>query len=188
MIIKEVLDKKSIKEFHKVPRIIYKNDSNWIPHIESDIEKKFNQKTNKFFDGTNAKRWILKDDSENLIGRIATWVHPKYSKKYQQLTGSIGYFECINKQEAADLLFNTAKTWLNDQGTEAMDGPINFGEKDQFWGLLVKNFTDPNTYGMNYNPEYYISLFETYGFEVYYNQLMYHRSTTDPVQEVFLKK
>ncbi|MCD4793751.1 MAG: hypothetical protein K8R54_10980 [Bacteroidales bacterium] len=188
MIIKEVTDKKTIKEFHIVPRIIYKNDQNWIPHIESDIEKKFNQKTNKFFDGTNAKRWILKDDSGNLIGRIATWVHPKYSKKYQQPTGSIGYFECINKQEAADLLFNAAKTCLNDQGMEAMDGPINFGERDQFWGLLIKNFKDPNTYGMNYNPEYYIKLFETYGFEVYYNQLMYYRLMSDPAQEIFVKK
>jgi len=184
----EVTNKKHIKEFHKVPRILYKNDSNYIPHIEEDIEKKFHKKTNKLYDGTNAKRWILTDEKNNLIGRIAAWKHPKHFVKFKQPTGSIGYFECINRQDAANLLFDTAKKFLEKQGAQAMDGPINFGEKDQFWGLLIENFTDPNTYGMNYNPEYYIQLFENYGFKIYYKQLMYHRKMSDPVQEVFVKK
>ncbi len=188
MIINEVTSKNFIKKFHKIPKIIYKNDPNWIPHIVTDIEKKFHIKTNKLFDGSNAKRWILFDDNENLIGRIAAWKHPKYFIKFQQATGGIGFFECIDNQKAADMLFDTAKKWLEEQGAEAMDGPINFGEKDQFWGLLIKNFTDPNTYGMNYNPEYYVRLFENYGFRVYYKQFMYHRMMADPAQEVFVKK
>ncbi len=188
MIIKEVTDTALIKKFHKVPRILYKNDANWIPHLENDIEKKFHKKTNKLYNGSNAKRWILTDDKGILTGRIAAWKHPKYFKKFQQPTGGIGFFECLNNQEAADLLFDTAKEWLKQQGAEAMDGPINFGEKDKFWGLLIKNFSDPNTYGMNYNPEYYVRLFENYGFEIYYNQLMYHRLMSDSVQEVFAKK
>jgi len=188
MKIKEILSRKGIKKFHKVPRIIYKNDINWIPHIENDIEKKFHIITNNNFDGSNAKRWILIDKNEDLIGRIAAWMHPKYLKKYKQLTGGIGYFECINNQEAANLLFDTAKQWLQENKVEAMDGPINFGERDQFWGLLVKNFTDPNTYAMNYNPEYYVDLFETYGFKIFYNQFMYHRLVNDPIPEVLVNK
>ncbi len=188
MFLTEVSEKRLVKDFHKVPRIIYKNDSNWIPHIENDIEKKFHSKTNKLYDGNNAKRWILKDDNENIIGRIAAWKHPKHFIKFKQATGSIGFFECIDNQEAANLLFDTAKEWLKELGAEAMDGPINFGEKDQFWGLLVKNFKEPNTYRMNYNPEYYVQLFENYGFKIFYNQLMYHRLMTDPAQEVFVRK
>jgi hypothetical protein len=38
------------------------------------------------------------------------------------------------------LLFDTAKKWLQDKGMKAMDGPINFGENDSFWGLLVDGF------------------------------------------------
>jgi len=188
VIIKEITDKKLIKEFHKVPRIIYKNDSNYIPHIESDIEEKFHKKTNKFYDGNNAIRWIITDDKNKLIGRIAAWMHPKYSKRYKQITGGIGYFECINNQEVANKLFDIAEKWLVEQGAEAMDGPINFGERDQFWGLLVKNFKDPNTYAMNYNPDYYVSFFESYGFQVYYNQFMYLRSMYEPAQDVYVIK
>jgi hypothetical protein len=184
----EVSDRKSVKEFHKVPRIIYKNDLNWIPHIESDIEKKFHQETNKFYETGKSKRWILKNDKGELLGRTGAWIQTKYAEKYKQLTGCIGFFECMDNQTAANLLFDTAKVWLQEKGMQAMDGPVNFGERDQFWGLLVKNFTDPNTYAMNYNPEYYVKLFETYGFKVYYNQFMYHRSMFDPAQTVFVEK
>ncbi len=188
MYIKEVTDKKSVNLFHKVHQIIYKKDNNWIPHIKTDIEKKFHVKTNKFCDGTNSKRWILFDENDKLIGRIAAWVHPKYYEKYKQKTGGIGFFECVDKQNAAALLFETAKLWLTEKGMEAMDGPINFGERDQFWGLLVKNFSSPNTYAMNYNPEYYVSFFENYGFKVYYNQFMYHRNMADGAQKIFIQK
>ena len=71
---------------------------------------------------------------------------------------------------------------------EAMDGPINFGEKNMFWGLLVENFTDPNSYGMNYNPPYYQQLFEEYGFKTYYQQFMFKRSIGVPTQQVFEDK
>ncbi|MDP4588198.1 MAG: hypothetical protein NWS86_08455, partial [Flavobacteriales bacterium] len=83
----------------------------------------------------------------------------------EQPTGGMGFFDCIDNQEAANLLFETCKKWLNEQGAEAMDGPINFGEKDRFWGLLVENFTDLSSYALNYNPDYYVRLFENYGFQ-----------------------
>jgi len=53
---------------------------------------------------------------------------------------------------------------------KAMDGPINFGENDKFWGLLIEGFKPPSL-GMNYNPPYYQKLFESYGFEKSYDQL-----------------
>jgi hypothetical protein len=55
---------------------------------------------------------------------------------------------------------------------EAMDGPINFGERDRWWGLVVEGFQSP-LYGMNYNPPYYQHLFETYGFQPFYHQVCF---------------
>ncbi|WP_431295009.1 hypothetical protein [Pedobacter sp. P26] len=62
----------------------------------------------------------------------------------------MGFFECIDDEKAAFLLFDTAKNWLTENGMKAMDGPINFGENDSFWGLLIEGFTPPS-FGMNYN-------------------------------------
>jgi hypothetical protein len=56
------------------------------------------------------------------------------------------------------------------EGMQAMNGPINFGENDMWWGLLVDGFTSP-FYGMNYNPSYYKLHFEQYGFKVKYEQI-----------------
>jgi len=94
--------------------------------------------------------------------------------------GGIGFFDCINNQEAADMLFDVAKHWLLQYGMAAMDGPINFGERDRWWGLLVEGFQPP-VYCMNYNPPYYKGLFENYGFKDFFNQICFG---LDPKKEL----
>jgi len=42
-------------------------------------------------------------------------------------------FEVIENKEAAFQLFDTAKNWLKERHIQAMDGPINFGERNAFW-------------------------------------------------------
>ena len=79
----------------------------------------------------------------------------------------MGFFECINDKSASILLMDTCRNWLQENGMEAMDGPINFGENDNFWGLLIYGFTHP-AIGMNYNPPYYQEFFESYGFKTYF--------------------
>ena len=55
--------------------------------------------------------------------------------------------------------------WLKERGFERVEAPINFGERDKYWGLLVKGFDSPS-YQENYNFPYYQHLYETYGFRV----------------------
>ncbi|MFZ6052415.1 hypothetical protein [Halocola ammonii] len=184
----QVANRKSEKEFFELPWFIYANDPNWIPHLVQDEKKVFDPSKNKMFRHGTANRWILKSEEGKVVGRIAAFVNKKYSKSMKQPTGGIGFFECIDDQEAANHLFDTAKSWLEGQGMEAVDGPINFGEKNMFWGLLIENFTSPNSYGMNYHPPYYKRLFENYGFKVYYNQLVYKRDLLIPAQEIFVRK
>jgi len=69
---------------------------------------------------------------------------------------------------------------------QAMDGPINFGENDTFWGLLVEGFTHPS-YGMNYNPPYYRDFFNRYGFSSLYEQITNHLDINKPFPERFTR-
>lgn len=159
------------KEFLLVSPKIYQNDPHWIRPLDQDIEAVFDPQKNKYFQQGEAVRWILKNDQGQLIGRIAAFVNKKYKNKGDTFpVGGIGFFECIDEQAAANLLFDTAKAWLQERGMEAMDGPINFGERDKFWGLMLEGFYEP-LYGMNYNPPYYQRLFENYGFQVFYYQI-----------------
>src|SRR4030042_4124777 len=123
----EVTDKKTRGEFLRVPKIIYKNDQNWTCPLDMEIEKIFNPLKNECFNHGNAIRWVLKDDLGNLIGRIAAFYDKNKAFHNPQPTGGIGFFECIDDQQASNLLFQTAREWLETNGMQAMDGPINFG-------------------------------------------------------------
>lgn len=172
------------REFLKVNVEINKGNPNYIRPLDKDINQVFDPEKNKAFRFGEATRWILKQDDGSLIGRIAAFTNKKYKNKGDEVpVGGIGFFDCINEQAAADLLFDVSRHWLSSRGMEAMDGPINFGERDRWWGLLVDGFQAP-VYCLNYNPPYYKELFENYGFRNFYNQLCYG---LDPKKEVSQK-
>ncbi|MFC2118966.1 GNAT family N-acetyltransferase [Bacteroidota bacterium] len=173
MQITRVSDKKLRQEFTDVAKIIYKNDSVWVCPLDMQINEIFDPAQNTYYTHGIAERWVLKNDKNDLIGRIAAFIDFNVAKSHDQATGGIGFFECIDNQDAACLLFNRAKEWLINNGMEAMDGPINFGETDKFWGLLVDGFTHPS-YEIAYNHKYYQNLFESYGFKTYYKQEGFH--------------
>lgn len=182
----EVVDKSTKKLFHKVPHLIYKNDSNWITPLEPTVDEAFDPNKNSFLKHGEIIRWVLIDENNTPIGRIGAFYHKHKAAATGIPVGGCGFFECTDNQDAANLLFNTAREWLKSKGMEAMDGPINPGENYVNWGLLVKGFM-PQGYGMPYNPEYYLSLFENYGFKNYFDQYSYHLDLTKPFPTRFWK-
>lgn len=168
-----VTDISTACEFLETAVVLNKKDPQWIRPLDKDINETFDRSKNKAYRFGEAIRWILKDEKGRLIGRIAAFTNKKYKNKGDDVpVGGIGFFECINNQDAADLLFDNARHWLILQGMEAMDGPINFGERDRWWGLITQGYFEP-LYCMNYNPPYYVNLFENYGFRVFYNQVCF---------------
>ena len=109
MRILEVSDRRSRKAFLQVPRIIYRDDDTWVCPLDKEIESIFDPAKNVYFKHGEATRWVLYDKEGNLIGRIAGFIDRNTADKYDQSTGGTGFFECINDQEAANLLFDTAK-------------------------------------------------------------------------------
>lgn len=182
----EVKDKTTIRRFLNLPRLFYKNDPYYIPPLEKDILAVFDPALNSFFKHGSCQRWILEDASGHTIGRIAAFINEEKAYKNEQPTGGVGFFECIRDQAAANLLFDTAREWLSQRGMQAMDGPVNFGENDKYWGLLVEGFKPPSL-GMNYNPPYYQELFENYGFKKLYDQFTNFLDATVPMPERFTK-
>lgn len=180
----KIVSHNHIQEFLDFPGRLLMNDPNYIRPLDQDIEQVFDVKKNKFFRSGECERFLFVNDKGETVGKIAVFISKKY--KQSQPTGGIGFFDCINDQKTADFIFDFTKNQLQQKGMEAMDGPINFGERDKFWGLLIDGFSEP-LYGMNYNPSYYKTLFENYGFHIYFNQLCFGRKIHDPVAENFLQ-
>ena len=184
----EVNSKTYIKKFLDFPSTIYVNDKNWIRPLNVDIENVFNPKKNKFFRNGNAIRWILVNLDGKVIGRIAAFYRDKKKGSEDQPTGGCGFFDCINDKVASAILFDAAKKWLSKAGMEAMDGPINFGSRENFWGCLSEGYYEP-IYKMPYNHSYYNELFINYGFKNYFNQFTFHVPLTpDDLDPIIVKK
>lgn len=189
-ILKEVKSAADEKVWLHVDRPIYKSNPMWVCPLDNDIRNVFNPKVNKKFENGEAIRWTAFDTATGeAVGRIAAFYDTNASDDYDQPTGGCGFFECIDSQEVANLMFDACRDWLASKGMEAMDGPINFGSRDAWWGLLVDGYQYQPLYTNPYHPPYYKALFENYGFQNFFNQNSYvWRAESGVLSEVALEK
>ena len=184
----QVTDSSLANEFILANVVLNKEVPGYIRPRNVDINEVFDPLKNKAFRHGECARWVLKDPEGRLIGRIAAFVNKKYRNKGDDVpVGGVGFFDCINSQDAADLLLDVARHWLIQRGMEAMDGPINFGERDNWWGLLVEGFHEP-LYGMNFNPPYYKELLENYGFRPFFHQLCFGLDPKKPLSTKLMQR
>ncbi len=159
MEILEVLDRKGWRLFHRVLKTVYKDTPHYIFPLEKEVEAIFDPTFNKAFAHGAATCFVLLDERRRPLGRIAAFIDHERNEGQMYKTGGIGFFECVHREDCADALFAAAETWLVAQGVAIIDGPVNFGERDKFWGLLVKGQQYPPLYQENYHPHYYEKFF-----------------------------
>jgi hypothetical protein len=173
-------DPKLQKQFLNLPVKLYEGNQYWIRPLDNDVEDIFDRNKNKYFKHGDCIRWIATDENGQTVGRVAAFVNNNTANKgNDQPTGGMGFFESIEDQSVAFALFDQCKNWLIAQGMEAMDGPINFGERDRFWGVLSNGFDKEPTYGMGYHWPYYKDFFVAYGFQTYFEQFTYWMLTAE---------
>ena len=158
----EVKSDRLFKAFLGVPKHIYANDPEYIPHILQEITKILWEKPKPGDVGL----WLVQD-AGRYVGRIAAFINPGNK-------GGLGFFECIDDPTVARLLLDTGESWLRNESISLVEAPVNYGERDKFWGLLVKGFKNPS-YQEPYNPPYYRTFFEDNN---------YHASIVQSTQEV----
>ena len=112
--------------FLVINAVVNKDNPNYIRPLDKEVLDTFDPSKNKLFKDGAAKRWIIQDETGKTLGRIAAFHYAKYKNKGTDFpTGCIGYFDAVDDQLVANLLFDTAKAWLISEGMEAMDGPVN---------------------------------------------------------------
>lgn len=144
------------KDFIQLPYSIYKDNPEFIPHIEADIAAVFDPTKNDYLEDGQIKRWLAYQNNV-CVGRIAGGYKPN------EPDGRIGFFECVDDQAVCDALFTTAELWLKKEGKNRAQAPVNFGSRDSYWGLLISGFKRPS-YRESFNPTYYKQLIENQGY------------------------
>ena len=140
---------------------IYKGNPAWVPPLLMDRRKLMDKKKNPFYTHAAAEFFLAYRNKE-IVGRIGAIVNHNHNKEHRENIGFFGFFECVNDQEVADTLIETAKNWLKERGVTAMRGPASPSVNDEY-GLLVEGFDLPPAVLMPYNPPYYQALIERAG-------------------------
>ena len=171
------------------PKRLYKGNRNWVCPLDDDIRKVFDPQSNELFADGEAVRWVVFDADDRVVGSIAAFYNREKAALEEQPTGGCGFFESIDSQEVADMLFDAARMWLAGRGMEAMDGPVNFGQRSDWWGLLVEGFEFQPLYKNPYNLSYYKELFENYGFKNYFNQhsFIWRKDTSEANRQILVR-
>lgn len=149
-------------EFHRLPFRIYRNHPMWRPPFHMEMERIFDPADNPFFENGECERYLVTWNRET-VARFAVMNTPSRDKVLDPVMGGLGFIELYNDQQLAQTIVDFATEWHRKRGYRAMRGPVNFGENDNYWGLLIENFDEPPIYGMHYHPPYYRTLIEGTG-------------------------
>jgi GNAT superfamily N-acetyltransferase len=169
--IKTLHPTKDILKFIKFAWKIYKGDPYWVPPLLMDKKKLLNKDKNPFFKTAQMEMFMAYIDGEP-VGRVAAIKNDSHNKVHNENIGFFGFFECIDNQEVANALLDSAKEWLKAKGLDAMRGPANPSSNDEF-GMLLEGFDDSPRLMMTYNPKYYLDLMDNYGLKKVKDLLAY---------------
>ncbi|HEK20043.1 MULTISPECIES: hypothetical protein [unclassified Mucilaginibacter] len=165
-----VESKKQLGAFIDFPHELHKNDPYYVPELfiaQRDLL------TTHPFHKHSSLQTFLAYDGDKIVGRIAAIYNTNHNSFNKVNEGFFGFFDVINDQETANLLLDEATKWVKAKGATNIVGPVN-PSTNEVAGLLVKGFDSSPMVMMPYNPEYYITLLENYGFSKQTDLLAWH--------------
>ncbi len=152
---------KLLHRFIMLPFELYKNDPNWVAPLINEQKKFFNPSKNPYYLHSEVKLFLALKD-EKVVGRISAHSNTQHNKEHNENIGFFGFFDCIDDQQVANALFDTAFAWNKERGFASMRGPLNFSVNEEC-GLLVDGFDTPPMVMMRHDHPYYQKLFEAWG-------------------------
>lgn len=171
----DLSSKRQVKSFIKFHYDVYDGDENWVAPLIVDYLERLDRRKNPYFDHS-AVQPFLAFRGDRIVGRITAHENNQHVAYHKEPVGFFGFFECTNDAEVAAALFDAAAGWLKERGLETMRGPASFSVNGDPVGLLVDGFDRPPVVGMPYNPQYYVDLMESAGFQKVKDLLAYHFS------------
>lgn len=175
MKIHEVTTRRDLKRFINFPYHFYRTTPCWIPPLKFDQINIFNPGKNSVLNHCEYQPFLLYKN-DNIVGRIVAYINHVANEYWKEKIGFFGHYECINDQDVASLLLETAEQWLQDRGIEKMRGQWNFVSQDI--GFIYEGFDIPPIVLSSYNPYYYNDQMVAFGMQKAKDLLVYSCDTT----------
>lgn len=163
VIIREVTQKKELKEFVKFNIELYKDSPYHVPGLIEEEMITLDKKKNPAFEFCDAVYFLAYKD-DRVVGRIAGMVNRKSNEVWGQDYARFGFVDFIDDQEVVDALFDAVEKWAKKKGLGHLHGPLGFTDLDHE-GMLVDGFDQLGTMATIYNYPYYPTHMERMGYE-----------------------
>jgi GNAT superfamily N-acetyltransferase len=183
--IKQVLNRRELRQFIYLPAQIHKNHEKWVPPIYMDEWKYFNLKKNRYTAYCDAVPLLVYKGDE-AVGRIMGIINHQYNQTRNELMGRFAYLECWNEQDIAHLLLHHAEQWARERGMKRMVGPLGFSDQDPE-GFLTEGFEYAPTLATYFNYPYIIQLLENEGYQKEVDYVVYMVSVPDKIPSFYQK-
>jgi len=158
-----VTTKEERKQFLEFPYTHYEDDEHWIPPLRMEQKKLIDKEKNAFYNNGNIAMFLAEQNGK-ICGRIAAIEDHRFNDFHDSNIGFFGFFECIDDESVAKLLFKVTTDWLAEKGYTDVLGPSNPSMMDEI-GILIDGFQFDPSIMMPYHKPYYDKLIKSAGME-----------------------
>jgi hypothetical protein len=167
MISIEVVDTRSkskVNEFIQLHYRLYKGHPQWVPPFIDDIKLMLNTEKHPFYEHSEGESFVAKR-GEEVVGRIMVLENKPFNRYHDTHKAQFYLFDCVEDQEVANCLFNTAFEWCHKHKLDTVVGPKGLSPFDGY-GVQIEGFEHRQMMTMmNYNFPYYPELFDRGDFQ-----------------------
>ena len=162
-IVRKVTSRQEMEDFVRLPQILYRGVSEYVPDLERDIAGIFQRKNNPGLEFADVQPFVAYRNDVP-IGRIVGIVNRKANERWQQRVVRFGMIEFIDDLDISRALLDAVEQWGWELGMDTLQGPMGITDFDKE-GMLVEDFHLPGTMNTIWNPDYYPRHMEALGFQ-----------------------
>lgn len=162
--IKEVTNKKMLKQFIDFPAKLYKDCPYFTPYLYGDEINNLTPGKNPASKYCDFKLFMAYKDGK-LVGRICGILNHFSNSKYNQKRIRFNRIDMIDDIEVTKALIKAVEDFGKANGMEEINGPLGYSDQDKE-GMLTKGFDQLNTFMTFYTHEYYVEHMKKLGFNI----------------------
>ncbi|OBF42443.1 transcriptional regulator [Mycolicibacterium peregrinum] len=172
--VREVTSPADARRFVDLPWHLYRGDARWRPMLRRVMRTKMNATKNALHREVELANFVAYQ-GEKPVGRISASIDSEYVKRYGDC-GFFGHFESTADDDVAGALLETAENWVRRRGMDKMIGPYSYSTREEV-GLLAEGYDTPPTLMQPYNPQHYLGLVESAGYQKKFDSACYRWDT-----------
>lgn len=151
--------------FFEVPFAIHGDREAFVSPLRSELAAMLDPARNPLFASGNAEGtfYTAYRDGEP-VGRIVAHVHHAANQRFDERSGSFGFFDCIDDAEVAGALLGQAEAYARTRGCDRIRGNMNLTANQEI-GVVVEGHERRPYLAQVFNPAYLARLLEACGYE-----------------------